>query len=96
MDGLGATTTLHGARAVVRVIEHKVGADPWLKSIMTRRNKNIAAVALANKNVCGIVENPKLLRFATTFERRPSTIAQAFTTCWQNRSDRGRNTLNPS
>jgi transposase len=41
---------IHGARAVVRVSERKVGAETWLKRLMGRRNKNIAAVALANKN----------------------------------------------
>lgn len=42
---------IHGARAVVRVLERKAeGADAWLKGLVARRNKNIAAVALANKN----------------------------------------------
>jgi transposase len=41
---------IHGARAVVRVSERKLGAETWLKRLMGRRNKNIAAVALANKN----------------------------------------------
>ena len=41
---------IHGARAVVRVCERKPDADTWLKRLMGRRNKNIAAVALANKN----------------------------------------------
>ncbi len=50
-DSYLRTLLIHGARAVVRVSEHKVSADPWLKTLMARRNKNIAAVALANKNV---------------------------------------------
>jgi transposase len=41
---------IHGARAVVRISEHKLEADAWLKRLVGRRNKNIAAVALANKN----------------------------------------------
>lgn len=41
---------IHGARAVVRISERKLEADSWLKRLMRRRNKNIAAVALANKN----------------------------------------------
>ena len=45
------TLLIHGARAVIRVTEHKPSADPWLKNLLARRNKNIAAVALANKNV---------------------------------------------
>ena len=42
---------IHGARAVIRVAEHKPNADPWLKNLLARRHKNVAAVALANKNV---------------------------------------------
>lgn len=42
---------IHGARAVVRVTERKLDpADSWLKRLVGRRNKNVAAVALANKN----------------------------------------------
>ncbi len=44
------TLLIHGARAVIRVAERKPDADPWLKRLMARRNKNVAAVALANKN----------------------------------------------
>lgn len=45
------TLLIHGARAVIRVAERKVDrADSWLARIMGRRNKNVAAVALANKN----------------------------------------------
>ena len=44
------TLLIHGARAVIRVTEHRPGADPWLKSLLARRNKNVATVALANKN----------------------------------------------
>ncbi|MDP2169327.1 MAG: IS110 family transposase [Rhodocyclaceae bacterium] len=50
-DSYLRTLLIHGARAVIRVSEHKIGADPWLKTLVARRNKNIAAVALANKNV---------------------------------------------
>lgn len=45
------TLLIHGARAVVRVTERKPNADPWLKNLLARRHKNVAAVALANKNV---------------------------------------------
>ncbi|HKI61369.1 MAG TPA: IS110 family transposase [Mariprofundaceae bacterium] len=43
------TLLVHGARAVIRRAE---SADPegWLRKVMARRNKNVAAVALANKN----------------------------------------------
>ncbi|MCB1984624.1 MAG: IS110 family transposase [Burkholderiales bacterium] len=45
------TLLIHGARAVLQATKHK--DDPrsrWLKTLSERRNKNIAAVALANKN----------------------------------------------
>lgn len=44
------TLLIHGARAVIRVAEHKAEPDSWMKKLVGRRNKNIAAVALANKN----------------------------------------------
>jgi transposase len=45
------TLLIHGARAVIRVAERKVDhAGSWLGQLMRRRNKNVAAVALANKN----------------------------------------------
>jgi transposase len=45
------TLLIHGARAVIRVAERKVQhAGSWLAGVMGRRNKNVAAVALANKN----------------------------------------------
>ncbi|CAE6690391.1 IS110 family transposase [Candidatus Nitrotoga fabula] len=44
------TLLIHGARAVIRVAENKAEPDGWLKKLMARRNKNIAAVVLANKN----------------------------------------------
>jgi len=45
------TLLIHGARAVIRVAEHKPDfAESWLARLLARRNKNVAAVALANKN----------------------------------------------
>lgn len=44
------TLLIHGARAVIRFTENKVEPESWLRKLMARRNKNIAAVALANKN----------------------------------------------
>lgn len=44
------TLLIHGARAVIRASERKTDTDSWLKRLMGRRNKNVAAVALANKN----------------------------------------------
>jgi len=44
------TLLIHGVRAVVRFAENKVAPNQWLCELMGRRNKNVAAVALANKN----------------------------------------------
>lgn len=44
------TLLIHGARAVVRIAERKADAESWIKQLLSRRNKNVAAVALANKN----------------------------------------------
>jgi transposase len=45
------TLLIHGARAVIRVAERKTNhAGSWLAGVIGRRNKNVAAVALANKN----------------------------------------------
>ena len=45
------TLLIHGARAVIRQVERKPDqADGWLKKLLARRNKNVAAVALAAKN----------------------------------------------
>lgn len=45
------TLLIHGARAVIRVAERKAThAGSWLARVMGRRNQNVAAVALANKN----------------------------------------------
>lgn len=44
------TLLIHGARSVIRFAENKAEPDGWLRKLMARRNKNVAAVALANKN----------------------------------------------
>ena len=45
------TLLIHGARAVIRHAVNKVSnPNDWLHSLLGRRNKNVAAVALANKN----------------------------------------------
>jgi transposase len=49
-DAYLRTLLIHGARAALRTLEHKADADPWLRQLLARRNKNVAAVALANKN----------------------------------------------
>ena len=44
------TLLIHGARAVIRFAENKAEPESWLRKLIVRRNKNVAAVALANKN----------------------------------------------
>jgi transposase len=45
------TLLIHGARAAITAFQRKPNqADSWLKRLLARRNKNIAAVALAAKN----------------------------------------------
>ena len=47
------TMLIHGARSVITANEKKKGKsteDLWLSALVARRNKNVAAVALANKN----------------------------------------------
>lgn len=47
------TLLIHGARAVVQAAERKADQNPtyrWISQMLKRRNKNIVAVALANKN----------------------------------------------
>jgi transposase len=44
------TLLIHGARAVIRQLERKANVQDWLGKLLGRRNKNIATVALANKN----------------------------------------------
>jgi transposase len=50
-DSYLRTLLIHGARAVIRYAEGKANfATSWLSRVLGRRNKNVAAVALANKN----------------------------------------------
>jgi len=44
------TLLIHGARSVIYRAQQKPESCSWLDSMVSRRNKNIAAVALANKN----------------------------------------------
>lgn len=45
------TLLIHGARSVLRYLDRHVDqASGWLGHLVARRNTNIAAVALANKN----------------------------------------------
>lgn len=50
-DAYLRTLLIHGARACVTASEGKTDRrSQWIQDLMTRRNKNIATVALANKN----------------------------------------------
>ena len=50
-DAYLRTLLIHGARAVLRVSETKTDSlSCWLQKLSSRRHKNVAAVALANKN----------------------------------------------
>ena len=45
------TLLIHGGRSVIRVAAGKTNlTSRWIVNLMERRHKNIAAVALANKN----------------------------------------------
>jgi transposase len=48
-DSYLRTLLIHGARAVVRFSDSKPATN-WLNRLLARRNRNIAVVALANKN----------------------------------------------
>ena len=59
------TLMIHGARAVIRFAENKAEPESWLRKLMARRNKNVAAVALANKNariVWALLAHDRLFR----------------------------------
>lgn len=44
------TLLIHGARSVIYRVSQKAEACGWIAGVVNRRNKNVAAVALANKN----------------------------------------------
>ena len=50
-DSYLRTLLIHGARAVIYAAQRKTQkSDNWLSRLLARRNLNVAAVALANKN----------------------------------------------
>lgn len=49
-DSYLRTLLIHGARSVILSASKKVDKSSWLRKLMERRNPNVAAVALANKN----------------------------------------------
>ena len=59
------TLMIHGARAVIRFAENKAEPESWVRKLMARRNKNVVAVALANKNariVWALLANDRTFR----------------------------------
>ncbi|CAL8476977.1 IS110 family transposase [Caballeronia sp. S22] len=44
------TLLIHGARSVIQAASRKEQKEDWLQRLLQRRNPNVAAVALANKN----------------------------------------------
>jgi transposase len=68
------TLLIHGARAVIRYAENKAEPESWLRKLIMRRNKNVAAVALANKNARIIWA---LLAKDTTFHPNHASAANA-------------------
>ncbi len=44
------TLLIHGARSMLQVARRKECKSGWLHGLLQRRNANVAAVALANKN----------------------------------------------
>ena len=68
------TLLIHGARAVIRFAENKAEPESWLRKLITRRNKNVATVALANKNARIIWA---LLTKGTTFHPNHASAAYA-------------------
>ncbi|MBB2488197.1 IS110 family transposase [Mitsuaria sp. WAJ17] len=48
-DAYLRTMLIHGARSVIYRATQRADTDSWLVKLTTRRNKNIAAVAMANK-----------------------------------------------
>ncbi len=56
---------IHDAGWIIRYAENKAEPDSWLRKLMARRNKNVAAVALANKNariVWALLANDRTFR----------------------------------
>ena len=50
-DSYLRTLLIHGARSVIYAAQHKANKiENWLSRLLKRRNLNVAAVALANKN----------------------------------------------
>lgn len=64
-DAYLRTLLIHGARSVIYRDQKKVNSCSWINGVVSRRNQNIAAVALANKNARTVWA---LLRYDKEFE----------------------------
>ena len=49
-DSYLRTLLIHGTRSVIYRVRQKAGPTSWLNQLIQRRNPDVAAVALANKN----------------------------------------------
>jgi transposase len=49
-DSYLRTLLIHGARSMILALRRKAKPEGWLHDLLKRRNANVAAVALANKN----------------------------------------------
>jgi transposase len=74
-DSYLRTLLIHGARSVIYRAGQKADACSWINAVVQRRNKNVAAVALANKNariVWALLAHDR--RYETEY-RRPAQAA---------------------
>jgi transposase len=74
-DSYLRTLLIHGARSVIYRAGQKADACSWINAVVLRRNKNVAAVALANKNariVWALLAHDR--RYETGY-RRPAQAA---------------------
>lgn len=63
------TLLIHGARAVIRYADKQDDGDTWIHRLLKRCNKNVAAVALANKNariIWALLRRKESYRYAHT------------------------------
>ena len=70
------TLLIHGARSVIHHASNKAEPDSWLNKLVSRGNKNVAALGLANKNariIWALLANDRLFRPDYT----PTAIAVA-------------------
>lgn len=73
-DSYLRTLLIHGARSVIFRAQQKADKNSWLHKLLERRNPNVAAVALANKNariVWALLANDR--NFKADYTRAPAT-----------------------